>query len=265
MSTARPLRSAFTLIELVGVLAIMAILASVMVPSVIRSIDQAAESAEGQTLATLGQEVQLYLRDNGVPPPVATWSTALASYASLSTADVTTNSRFVNRVYVLDPAALPAPRAMILSSLRGKLALPTAANIATAAEFQAIWQTADNTVPPTTSWNGWAAWNAVAGSGQYLVISRINLEYEYATDLLPLTVTLNNRGAATASYILVLANGTAQPAVNVAVGATAILSLKAREHLNLYRAANGVMLDYSYALSTTGKTFDFNGTDWIPQ
>jgi len=256
---------AFTLIELIGVLAIMAILAGVIAPNALRALDRAAVNTEFTSLGNLGDELKLYLRDQGVAPTSANWTTTLASYADLSPANLATNKKGVARLYLTDSATNPTQRVLILSSMRQGLALPAAANIATAAAFQQIWQTADGSIPPASSWNGWNAWSTVANSGNYLVIERVNLISVYDTDLESLTLTLNNRGGASASYNLVLANGTSQAAVNVAVGATVILTETPRIRLNLYRGPGGATLDYSYVVSTTGKTFDFNGTDWIPQ
>jgi prepilin-type N-terminal cleavage/methylation domain-containing protein len=270
--TGRRAAAGFTLIEVIGVLAIMAILASVVVPNALRAIDRTAASAEVQTMGNLGQEVKYYLRDKGMAPTAANWSTALAGYADLSPTAVATNPRHQARVYLVDPAASPAPRVILLSSLRPGLRLPTAAAIASAAAFQEIWQTADGSVPTSASWAGWNAWGAVAGSGGFLVIERVNLASVYDTDLQSLTLTLNNRSnlppasPVTASYNLVLPDGTVQGTVDVRAGATVVLSgQNPRVLLNLYRAGGGATLDYSYVVSTTGKTFDFNGSDWIPQ
>jgi len=265
MKTSRAF-SGFTLIEMIGVLAVMAILASVVTPNALRSLDHAAITAEVQTLSHLGEQTKNYLRDQGVAPTPANWTTTIGGYADISPIDIATNKRQIARVFLTDPATVPTQRVIILSSMRAGLSLPTSANINTAVRFQDIWQTADRSVPTAISWGGWAAWNAVANSGDFLVIERVNLTPVYSTDLQNLTLTLNNRGAATASYNIVLANGTVQAAVNILAGGTAVLSNRhAKERFNLYRASGGVALDYSYVLSTTGKTFDFNGVNWIPQ
>jgi prepilin-type N-terminal cleavage/methylation domain-containing protein len=261
-----PASSGFTLIEMIGVLAVIAIIASVITPNALRSLDRAAITAEAQTLRNLGEQAKLYLRAQGVSPTPANWTTTIGSFADMSPADIATNKRQMGRVYLTDPATVPTQRVIILSSMRTGLTLPTSANINTAVRFQDIWQTVDGALPTALSWGGWAAWGAVAGSGEYLLIERVNLAPVYNTDLQSLTITLNNRGAATASYNIVLADGTVQAAVNIPAGATAILNnRRAKERFNLYRAAGGVTLDYSYVLSTTGKTFDFNATNWIPQ
>lgn len=256
----------FSLIELIGVLAIMAILASVIAPNTLRSLDRAAVNAEARTLDNLGEQVKICLRANGTAPTAANWTTTVGSYADISPADIATNRRRINRVYITDPATNPTQRVLILSSMRAGLNLPTAANINTAVRFQDIWQTVDGALPTTASWSGWTAWSAVANSTDYLLIERVNLAPIYNTDLQSLTLTLNNKAGTTASYNLVLANGTVQTAVNLPAGSTAILTnRRPRDRLNLYRAASGATLDYSYVVNTAGRTFDFNGTSWNPQ
>lgn len=262
-----PARSpaAFTLVEMIGVMAVMTILASVMTPNILRSIERAAVRAEGETLRALGEQLKLYLRDNAVlpttavPPTLPNWTTQLATYSSINSADILTNRRQMPRLYVPDPVAANQ-RALLLSSMRTGIALPTAASIA--ANFSVIWNTANGAIPAA---GGWAAWNA--NNIEYLSIERISFAEVYRTDLQTFSVTLNNVGPATASYQITRANGTVLPVVNLIAGATTspALSLQPKDRLNLFRAASGVTLNYSYVISTSGKTFDFNGTNWIPQ
>lgn len=258
--------AAFSLIELIGVLAIIAIMASVIAPNSLRAIDRAAVNAEGRTLDALGEQVKLYLRAAGTAPTAANWTTTLGAYADISPADMATNKRRVGRVYLVDPASTPTQRVIILSGMRAGLALPAAAAINTAARFQDIWQTADGSLPTATSWSGWAAWSAVDNAADYLLIERVNLASVYHTELQSLTLTLNNTSAAAASYNLVLADGSAQGVVSLPAGGTAVLTnRRSRERLNLYLGSGGATLDYSYVLASAGRTFDFNGTAWIPQ
>jgi len=294
-TTPQPLhtsQSGFTLIEMIGVLAVMAIIAATITPNALRMLDRAAVRAEADTLHNLGEQVQLYLRDNGIAPTAANWNTVLATYASLSPADLLYNRRqnipavppnnpltqtnvavangqnFITRVFVVDPVAANQ-RAMFISSMRNGVRLPnnllpTPTPTITAADFATIWSTINGSVPTATGWN--VAWNVA--NIEFLVIERVNLSSIYRTDLQNLSITLNNKGSVIVSYILVLANGTVQPAVNIAVGATTMppLTLRPKDRLNLYRAADGVTLDYSYMVSTSPKTFDFkDGTNWTPQ
>jgi prepilin-type N-terminal cleavage/methylation domain-containing protein len=254
----------FTLIEMIGVLAIMTVLASVMTPNLLHSIERTAVRAEADNLRALGEEMKLYLRDNAampstaVPPTVPNWTTQLATYSSLSSADILTNRRQMARLYVTDPVAANQ-RALLISSMRTGVALPTYGNVST--NFTAVWNTADGAVPVTA---GWGAWNA--GNIEYLVIERVSLAAVYRTDLQTFNVTLNNHGAVTTSYQVTQANGTVLPSVNLAAGASTApaLTLRPKDRLALYRAAGAVTLDYSYVVSTTGKTFDFT-TTWTPQ
>lgn len=258
----------FTLIELIGVLAIMAILAAVVVPNALRALDRAAINSEKQTLSNLSDQVKLYLQKTGTSPLVASWTTAVGSYADMSPTDVATNKRNVARVYVTDPATSPTQRVLLLSSMRAALILPTAAAITTALQFQTIWQTADGTVPAASSWAGWSAWSSVANSGDFLVMYRVNLLPTYNSALQNLTIILDNPGSAgaTTSYNIVLADGTVQSVVNVPRNTIVTLTtMHPQQRINLYSASGGASLNYSYVLSTTGKTFAFDGSNWTPQ
>ena len=106
----------------------------------------------------------------------------------------------------------------------------------------------------------------MADSADYLVIERINLLPIYRTEFEVYTVTLNNNSITPSSYNLVQASGAVQSVVNIPAGATAILTnLQVNGRINLYRTSGGTMLDYSYVVSDSGKTFDFDGTQWLPQ
>ncbi len=251
---------------MIGVLAIMAVLASVVAPNVFRSVERAAIRAEEETLKALGGQAKLLARETGAPPTGNGWAAELAAYSDLSANDVGKNRRGLSRVLILDRATNPSERLMILSSMRGGLTLPSNASVNTALRFQEIWDTPDGSVPPATSWSGWSNWSAVANSGDSLVIERVNLAPVFRQDLRPFTITLNNQSGAAASYVIVSASGVSGSAVNVGAGASVVLSgLRARQRVNLYRAAGGSVLDYSYVISDSGKTFDFDGAGWTPQ
>jgi type II secretory pathway pseudopilin PulG len=258
--------SAFSLIELIGVLAIMTIMASVLVPNVLKSIDRAAVKAEAETLDHLGDAAKLYLRDTGVELTSANWSTALGPYASLNPTELLTNRRQNSRIYIADPAT---HRAMLVSSMRATLALPATLN------FNAVWNWNEtNGVRPSGFDAGWTDYL------EYLVIERINYQSIYGTDLQLFTITLKNLSgsaltpggtavpAATASYEIVRAGGAVEPSIDVAPGASAgPLTLHPKDRIGLYRAAGALStaLDSTYVVSTTGKSFYFDGTNWLPQ
>ncbi|OQA41779.1 MAG: hypothetical protein BWY52_02458 [Chloroflexi bacterium ADurb.Bin325] len=242
--------AAFTLIEMIGVLAIMAILASVLVPNVLRSMDRAAVRAEAETLKALGEQVRQYAKINGAPPTQGTWDTDLGTLADIASVDIRTNRRGNQRRYVL-AAGSPSPRLMIISSMRNGLAIPTIS----AAQFQTVWQTADRAVPA-----GWAAWTAVAGSGEQLLIERVNLQGIYLSNPALVTITFNTTAAtAVGRYSFRPPGATADSGPYAIVPSQ---TFAPGTILTLY--SNGTA-NYTYAVGTVARTFDLSGANWIPQ
>lgn len=250
---ARAPGAGFTLIEMIGVMAIMAILAAVITPNALRMLDREAVRAEVSTLHTLGEQVKLYLRETGVEPTSANWNTVLAnaSYVALSPADLLSNRCQMTRVYVPDPIAANQC-AMFLSSMRAGIALPSVPTIS--ANFLTIWNTPTGSVPGGA---GWGAWNAT--NIEYLVIERVNLRPVYLTDLQDLPIQLTVTGG-TPSYRLVKADGTTVQSGNIFPFG---LNGHPNYRLNLFRANNWTNLDCSYVLSTRGGNFEFNGATWV--
>lgn len=276
-------QTGFTLVEMIGVLAIMAILAAAIAPNALRVLEREAVRSEATTLHSIGEQVKVFLKTNGWPPGLnpniaarLSWDQDLWKFVDMSPADLLTNKRQMNRAYIYETGASPR-RVLILSSMRTGLALPTAANLNSLALFDNVWNTVDGALPTAagTSWAGWAAWRNTLGgtTGDYLVIERVNLAPIYNTDLKSLTVILNNKGTVPVSYNVVLADGTNQIALNLpapiapATTTTANVTLRPKDRINLYRSANGVNQDFSYVVSinSTGQTFNFNaGTNWTP-
>lgn len=261
----------FTLIEMIGVMAILTIMAAVLTPNVLHSIERAAVRAESDNLHTLGQEIGYYLRDNsvGAVPSWPTspgyqsgtgWSFQLASYSSLNAADIQVNRRGMYRLYVADANN---HRALLISSMRNGVALPLPGQVT--ANFQGIWDTADGNVPPGA---GWGAWTAGAGGNiEYLVIERVSLASVFQTDLQTYDMTINNNatGAVDHSYITVPAVGLPSVVKLIPAGAAGItVSLKPRDRLNLYSDKSGTALNFVYVVSNSPKVFTYT-TYWAAQ
>jgi hypothetical protein len=159
-------KRAFTVIELVGVLAIIAIIAAALAPNVIRRIDRAAWTREVSDLNTIGNGLlQTVTKDrlisNNLPA-------AVSKYLDLSSSQITTTPRGFSRVFMMDPnltstttgvgalsyvqtvTGLPyrptGARIMIISTI----GQPSPSTISDS--FQTIWDVAEGGKP--ASWTG---------------------------------------------------------------------------------------------------------------
>jgi type II secretory pathway pseudopilin PulG len=154
---------AFSLIELIGVLAVLAIVAAATVPVVIKHIDLAAYNGESASLNGMSTAlIQYVLRSNSIPNQTG-WVQAISSELTLRSNQIAATPRNWSRAYLIDTngwlrtalasgawnqsagGTVLAPtnaRLMIVSALaRG---LPVSSGMPSAASFQDIW----NTPPP---------------------------------------------------------------------------------------------------------------------
>jgi prepilin-type N-terminal cleavage/methylation domain-containing protein len=182
----------FTMIEMIGVLALVAILAAVMMPSVIKQVDQAAWTRETSDLNELAQALERSVVRAKTVPNVAGIPAAIANELAMPLNGITTNPRGRARAFLMDPnmringlkpsnesalGTLPyvqdedgasAPisaRVLIVSSLMD--ALPVTSGVPTTqAAFDNIWDAGENEVPAGWTWTG---------RGEDLRIRRINL------------------------------------------------------------------------------------------
>lgn len=172
-----------TLIEMIGVLSLIAIIAAAAVPNITQTMDQAAKDAEKTSLKTLSEGLIQASLKNRQFPTAAAMPQVIAAYLDQQTNAVRINRRRLARVFLTDPnmnlngrnlltsnyvqsatgsTNLPTnARVMILSTI--SRALPTIAP----ANFDNIWTTADDAVPSTLS-----TWG---GRGEDLLIERIDL------------------------------------------------------------------------------------------
>jgi prepilin-type N-terminal cleavage/methylation domain-containing protein len=258
-------RAGFSLIELIGVIAIMAIMAGVLVPNVLKTVDRAAVVAEQRTAENLGTQLKMYVRRNPLPPApgsvstmpaVPAWATSLAQYSDLSSWDVTYNRRQQCRIYLTNASAF---RAIILSSMRAGLALPASVS---AAQFQQIWDTPQGRIPPVSSWAGWTAWtpNPNSDFAEYLIVQRIDLRAELQT----LRVSLNNTdmgGAPFPRYELRSPLNVLKGGNQVLQSGPATLVSGVPGDLLLLFDESGVQR-FSYIYAGGEPTFGYNGINW---
>lgn len=167
----------FTLIELIGVMAIIAILAAAIAPSIIRDIDRAVGDVEQSQLATLASELKLYIRSAKIIPSASTWDNALASVSSIPVARITQNDRLTNRAFYVDPQFFSPSNAVFsqYTQTNGLTVKPNSPRIIIASNLKG---TLPATLSSLSDFN--AVWNQVAGAAIIesadIKIQRINLQ-----------------------------------------------------------------------------------------
>jgi len=144
----------FTLVELIGVLAILAILASFFTPSVINQLRSARRDAEDQQLVNIAQGIELYLRQTRSFP--ANLPALSPDYVPVSSGQLNNNANGFLRYYFvqpnisgytnvagLDPAALADSRYLLITDLTQN----TNPSIITDADFETWWNTDETGTP----------------------------------------------------------------------------------------------------------------------
>ena len=152
----RPLRG-FTLIELIGVMAVMAILASVITPNIIDDVLRARQQREAQILRNFSAHLISYVQDEKRLPTLrdADWTRSIAMYSNDPEHKILFNEQGYRRGYYVDPRFFTdsdevfngyiqtgglsrepnSPRIMLVSSLTSDAPpAPTSG-----AAFDAIW------------------------------------------------------------------------------------------------------------------------------
>lgn len=206
----RQVAPGFTLIEMIGILAVIAILAVALIPILIKQMDQIAADREIKQLKTFADGLRQQVVKNRFIPDHTSWDSMIASNVGLSISQVRTNGRRVARAFLIDPnfqlqrsgESSPSnppytqnvggsiiyptsPRLMILSSMAQ--ALPVSSGINNA--FNTIWNTEEGKVPADSAWNGYQ-------KGDDLKIQRIHL-----SDLF-VQLVLNSDGSVGGEYTI---------------------------------------------------------------
>lgn len=145
--------------EMIGVMAIMAILAAVLAPSLTGAINDAFAQAEGENLEAIAEALELSIRRNGAIPSgsINDWTVAVAAMSDLAADQIATNRRGRQRVLLFDPDFLTAgggfsgytqtgglasaplsPRALLISNFTGNVSVSTS----DAGAFDSMWNQA---------------------------------------------------------------------------------------------------------------------------
>ncbi len=151
----------FTLIEVIGVLAVMATLMAIVAPTILDQVDRAAQEAEGQNLEAIAEGVELYLRTNYDWP--STLSDLSPDYVAFGVAQITTNDRGFPRYLFVHPdtssyvnstgltvSELADARYLLISNVSADAA-PTITN---ASQFDSYWNTDTTTTPDVQIYRG---------------------------------------------------------------------------------------------------------------
>jgi prepilin-type N-terminal cleavage/methylation domain-containing protein len=93
----------FSLIEVIGVLAVLSILLATLAPMMIAGYDRAARDREQRELESIGRAIHQHILRNSQIPDAAGFPTAVANQLGWTTTSVTNNPRGLRRAYVLDP------------------------------------------------------------------------------------------------------------------------------------------------------------------
>ncbi|MDR4495071.1 MAG: type II secretion system protein [Nitrospirales bacterium] len=144
----------FTLVELIGVLAILAILGSMIAPNIIHTVRAANRDAESQRLSAIGIGIELYIRQTQTFP--ANLAALSPDYVSLPLGQLNTNANgFLRYVYMQPNVAgysngtglatnqLADARFLLISHL-GQNINPS---ITTDADFESWWSTDETATP----------------------------------------------------------------------------------------------------------------------
>ncbi len=247
----------FTLMETIGVLAIIVILAGMMIPPILKRIFEARRTAEQNDLYIISEVLKEEILNKKTIPSTTDWAAFVANRLNKPATEITKS----RRIMVVDPqlqisspsgklpytqttngTAYPRnSRIMFISNLSlnpNSPAIP--ADIGSdPIKFQLVWDTPDGSVPP-----GWPAdWY---GKGEKLVIQRMELSSLFVRLVVQVV-------GGTRAYISI--DGS-QP---FSISSTNRFYLKGTP-LGLYDAVGTKLLEHTVLYDDA--TYIFNGVSW---
>lgn len=198
---------AFSLIEILGVLTVMAILAAALTPSLLRQMDELMRRQEAEALGTIAGGLREYMLNARRIPSPATALTEVAGQIGWPVHSVTTNARSQPRLLLVDPAFqvgtntaatlpyvqgiygasnLAGLRFLLVSSMGDALpAVLSNPGTNAASVFEKLWNAPDATPPADWTWGG---------DWEDILIQRLSLRPLFAR------VILNNNSVGTGRF-----------------------------------------------------------------
>ncbi|MGE3312955.1 MAG: type II secretion system protein, partial [Limisphaerales bacterium] len=166
-------QSGFTLIEFVGVLAVLSLVAGLLATNLVGRLKRATRDSDAASVSAMTDALRTRILRTGSIPAAADLPQAIANELSLPLSRVQSSLAGFNRVFLVDPSlqigsptgsvfTLPfqqtvrgsiqpvTPRFMILSSLSDPI--PVAGPVSSAT-FTSLWNNAAGSIP--ASWNSW--------------------------------------------------------------------------------------------------------------
>jgi len=199
--------------EMIGATAIVALLASVLIPSVLRQMDQAARTKEANDLNSISNAIVLQILTTKTIPDITGLPQAIANWTRFPVSRINVNNRGFTRSFLIDTngwfgttaGTLPytqttvgsafAPtnaRVIVLGVIANRA--PISSGTPGTVIFNDVWNTAAGVKPTTLA--GWA------GKGEDLFIQRLNLGQLFHR----LTVVNRDKGALTPPGLMIDAN-----------------------------------------------------------
>jgi type II secretory pathway pseudopilin PulG len=171
-----------TLIEVIGMLAIVAILTAAITPVAVRRIDIAARAKEYSDLNAISNAIVMQIIRSYSIPGTTAWATNVATWLNQPVTNIVVNPRKFQRLYLADPTSSPSlpytqsgnvgwgsqpvdGRVMVVSSIARTNVPPTI-------DFNETWNW-NNVLNPTAKP---ASWSTFPGNGDDVCIERINIQ-----------------------------------------------------------------------------------------
>ena len=211
-------RRGFTLIEMIGVLAVLAVTAAMLLPALIRSTDSAVATQESTLMANFTTALQANIQRNHVIPNVTNWVSIVSTELGMTSNSVASTVRGQPRYLLVDATGFGSmtlpyvenssgvtnilanpthPRFIFLSSLGVPLPPTVVSNgLPTSADFNALWNCPAGTIPTNVPWSN-PNWT---GNPNDITIQRLDLSYLFAhivlVNLDPTNATFSINGSA---------------------------------------------------------------------